>query len=101
VFPVSPNTLVIALRSVEMSISHYEQAKGVEKTLEQIRLAQKHFGNFQKKFEDVGDGLERAQKAYAIATNHLARFEKSTIQLTGEETPELTQPEPPAATGQA
>lgn len=96
VFPVSPNTLVIALRSIEMSLSHYEQAKGVEKTLEQIRLAQKHFGNFQKKFEDVGEGLERAQKAYAIATNHLARFEKSTIQLTGEETPELPESAPPA-----
>jgi DNA recombination protein RmuC len=101
VFPVSPNTLVIALRSIEMSLSHYEQAKGVEKTLEQIRLAQRHFGNFQKKFEDVGDGLERAQKAYAVATNHLARFEKSTVQLTGETPPEIGEPGTPPAAGAA
>jgi DNA recombination protein RmuC len=98
VFPVSPNTLVISLRSIAMSMSQFEFAKSVEKTLEQIRLAQKHFGNFQKKFEDVGEGLERAQKAYAVATNHLSKFEKSTIRLTGEETPELPEGMPvPAA----
>ena len=97
VFPVSPNTLVISLRSIAMSMSQFEFAKSVEKTLEQIRLAQKHFGNFQKKFEDVGDGLERAQKAYAVATNHLSKFEKSTIRLTGEEMPELPEGTPPVA----
>jgi len=96
VFPVSPNTLVITLRSIAMSMSQFEFAKSVEKTLEQIRLAQKHFGNFQKKFEDVGDGLEKAQKAYAIATNHLVKFTNSTVRLTGEPMPEIAEGTPAA-----
>ncbi|HEU5070515.1 MAG TPA: DNA recombination protein RmuC [Verrucomicrobiae bacterium] len=98
VFPVSPNTLVITLRSIAMSMSQFEFAKSVEKTLEQIRLAQKHFGNFQKKFEDVGEGLEKAQKAYAIATNHLVKFTNSTIRLTGEPAPELPAESEPTPT---
>jgi len=79
-----------------MSMSQFEFAKSVEKTLEQIRLAQKHFGNFQKKFEDVGDGLEKAQKAYAIATNHLVKFTNSTVRLTGEPMPEIAEGTPAA-----
>jgi DNA anti-recombination protein RmuC len=40
----------------------------VEKTLEQLGAAQKNFGHFQRKFEDVGKGLEKAQEAYNTAT---------------------------------
>jgi DNA recombination protein RmuC len=89
VFPVSPNTLVIALRSVEMSISHYEFAKGVQKTIEQIKAAQKSFGFFQGKFEEVGKGLQKAQDAYATASGHLNRYANRVVQVTGEEMPEV------------
>lgn len=101
VFPVSPNTLVIALRSVEMSLSQYEQAKGVEKTLEQIRLAQKHFGHFQTSFEKVGDGLQKAQDAYHKATSHLSNFSNRMVRLTGEATPELGEGEGTAEGGES
>jgi DNA recombination protein RmuC len=89
VFPVSPNTLAIALRSVEMSISQYEFAKGVQKTIEQIRAAQKSFGFFQGKFEEVGKGLRRAQEAYETASGHLNRYADRVVRVTGEEPPEL------------
>lgn len=89
VFPVSPNTLVISLRSIAMSMSQFEFAKSIEKTLEQIRQAQKHFGNFEKKFEDVGKGLQKAQDAYQTATSHLTHFSNRVVRLTGEVMPEL------------
>jgi DNA recombination protein RmuC len=89
VFPVSPNTLAITLRTVAMSISQFEFAKNVEQTLEQIRAAQTHFGHFQKKFEEVGRGLEKAQEAYGTATGHLNRFAQRVVRLTGEPAPEL------------
>ena len=95
VFPVSPNTLAIALRSIEMSLRQHEQAKGVQKTLDQIRLAQKHFGNFQASFEKVGDGLQKAQDAYHKATSHLSSFSGRVVRLTGETMPELPAETPP------
>ena len=71
VFPVSPNTLVISLRSVAMSMSQFEFAKSVEKTLEQIRQAQTSFSFFQKKFEEIGKGLTKAKEAYDLADEML------------------------------
>ena len=102
VYPVSPNTLVISLRSIAMSMSHYEFAKNVEKTLDQIRQAQTSFGFFQRKFEAVGRGLENAQEAYHTASNHLNRYTNRVVQLTGEPVPELpstTEAPPPPANG--
>jgi DNA recombination protein RmuC len=97
VFPVSPNTLAITLRTVAMSISQFEFAKNVEQTLEQIRAAQIHFGHFQKKFEEVGRGLEKAQEAYGTATGHLNRFAQRVVRLTGEPELELDPPRALAA----
>jgi DNA recombination protein RmuC len=99
VFPVSPNTLVISLRSIAMSMSQFEFAKSVEKTLEQIRQAQKHFGNFERKFEEVGKGLQKAQDAYHTATSHLTHFSNRVVRLTGETMPEIGETEPPPAPG--
>lgn len=95
VFPVSPNTLAITLKSIAMSFGFYEFAKNVEKTLEQIKQAQKSFSHFQKKFEEVGKGLEKAQQAYGTAAGHLNRYSNRVVQLTGEPVPEL--PEETAA----
>lgn len=89
VFPVSPNTLAITLRAVAMSISQYEFARGVEKTLEQLTAAQRSLGLFQRKFEDVGKGLEKAQEAYQTASGHLNRYTNRVVRLTGEPVPEL------------
>lgn len=93
VFPVSPNTLAITLRAVAMSISQFEYAKNVEKTLEELTSAQKSFGHFQRKFEEVGKGLEKAQEAYNTATGHLNRYSNRVVRLTGEAVPELAEGE--------
>jgi DNA recombination protein RmuC len=96
VFPVSPNTLAITLKSIAMSFGFYEFAKNVEKTLEQIKQAQRSFGLFQKKFEEVGKGLEKAQQAYGTAAGHLNRYTNKVGTLTGETALE-TREEPAAA----
>lgn len=89
VFPVSPNTLAITLKAVAMSISQFEFARGVQKTLEQLNAAQRSFTLFQRKFEEVGKGLEKAQEAYHTATGHLHRYANRVVRLTGEPPPEL------------
>lgn len=97
VFPVSPNTLAITLRAVAMSISQFEFAQGVQKTLEQLGAAQRSFALFHRKFEEVGRGLEKAQEAYHTATGHLHRYANRVVRLTGEGVPEL--PETAEAAG--
>jgi DNA recombination protein RmuC len=81
VFPVSPNTLCISLHSVLMAQEYYEMAKGVEKTIEDLKKAQRHFELFDKKFEDVGTGLRKAQEAFDIAKTHMVRYENSIAKL--------------------
>ncbi|MCP5516132.1 MAG: DNA recombination protein RmuC [Verrucomicrobiales bacterium] len=92
VFPVSPNTLAITLRTVAMSISQYEFARNVEGTLREIRRAQDSFGHFQRRFEEVGRGLERAQEAYQTATGHLNRYANRVVRLAGDTDLPLAEP---------
>jgi DNA recombination protein RmuC len=91
VFPVSPNTLAISLRSVAIAQDYYEMAKGVEKTVEDIKKARRHFEHFEKKFEDIGKGLRKAQEAFDTANTHLNHYESSVYRLTGEERSQLTE----------
>jgi DNA recombination protein RmuC len=81
VFPVSPNTLCISLHSVLMAQEYYEMAKGVDKTIEDLKKAQRHFELFDKKFEDLGQGLRKAQEAFEIAKTHMVRYENSIVRL--------------------
>ena len=84
VFPVSPNTLAISLRSVAMAQDYYEMARGVEKTIEEVTKARKHFEHFETKFEDIGKGLKKAQEAFETANTHLGRYESSIVRLVGD-----------------
>lgn len=85
VFPVSPNTLAISLRSVAIAQDYYEMARGVEKTVEDVKKARRHFEHFEKKFEEIGKGLKKAQEAFDTATTHLSHYESSVYRLTGED----------------
>lgn len=85
VYPVSPNTLAIGLRSVVMAQDYYNMARGVEKTIEDVKKARKHFDHFDKKFDEVGKGLKKAQEAFETANFHLGRYETSVFRLTGDE----------------
>lgn len=84
VFPVSPNTLCISLHSVSMAQDYYDMARGVEKTIEDIKKARRHFEHFERKFDDVGKGLKKAQEAFETAHTHLGRYESSIFRLTGD-----------------
>ncbi|MFN7685448.1 MAG: DNA recombination protein RmuC [Oligoflexia bacterium] len=84
VYPVSPNTLAIGLRSVAMAQEYYDMARGVEKTIEDIKKARKHFEHFEGKFDELGRGLKKAQEAFETASTHLGRYESSVTRLVGQ-----------------
>ena len=83
IFPASPNTLAIVLRGIAIAHDYYEMAAGVEKTIENLQKAQRHFAHFEKKFDAIGQGLESARDAYQVANTHLNRYSGSVIRLTG------------------
>jgi DNA recombination protein RmuC len=85
VYPVSPNTLSISLNAVSMAQEYYEMARGVEKTIEDVKKARRHFEHFEKKFDDIGKGLKKAQEAFETANTHLGRYESSVFRLIGDE----------------
>ncbi len=97
VYPVSPNTLSMGLRSVMIAQEYYNMARGVEKTIEDVKKARKHFDNFEKKFEDIGRGLRKAQEAFDTANTHLGRYETSVYRLTGDAADTAALPSPSLA----
>src|SRR5262249_16957671 len=60
VFAVSPNTLAVTLHAVSTSRAYYEMAKGVEKTILEVKKARQHFDNFERRFDEVGGALGKA-----------------------------------------
>jgi DNA recombination protein RmuC len=84
VYPVSPNTLAMGLKSIGMAHEYYQLAKGVEKTIEEVKKARKHFDHFGKKFDEIGNGIRKAQDAFDTAHKHLTHYESSIIRLVGE-----------------
>ncbi|OFZ01139.1 MAG: hypothetical protein A2070_12045 [Bdellovibrionales bacterium GWC1_52_8] len=84
VFPVSPNTLSISLNGIAIAQEYYEMARGVEKTIEDVKKARRHFEHFEKKFDEVGKGLKKAQDAFETAHTHLGHYENSVFRLIGE-----------------
>jgi DNA recombination protein RmuC len=95
VYPVSPNTLIVTLQSIQMVFKMYEYAKGHERATEELKKAQSAFGHFENQFEAVGKSLLKAQDAFEIAKNHLTRYRNRVTNLTGEPAPELEFPPPP------
>jgi DNA recombination protein RmuC len=94
VFPVSPNTLAVTLQGIGLAYKSYEMRQNVEATLEQVRKAQLHFEHFRNKFEDVGEGLDKARRAFETAGTHLRNYSSAVVRLTGE--PEEEPPQLPA-----
>lgn len=84
VFPVSPNTLLVTLHAISLTHKWYQVAAGFEKTARELQLAQKHFTNFERRFEDLGRSLQKAQDAYSTAVAHLSKYQSRIAGLTGE-----------------
>ncbi|MBF6559746.1 MAG: DNA recombination protein RmuC [Candidatus Binataceae bacterium] len=96
VFPVSPNTLIVTLQSIQMVFKMYAFAKGFEKATEELRRAQKSFAYFEDNFEKIGKSLEKAQDAFGTARRQLSTYSRRVVDLTGAPVPEI---EPPAGDG--
>lgn len=92
VFPVSPNTLIVTLGSIQMVFKMYEFAKGHEQATEELKRAQKSFAYFEDNFEKVGKSLEKAQDAFGTARRHLSTYSRRVTDLTGESVPEIEGP---------
>jgi DNA recombination protein RmuC len=95
VYPVSPNTLIVTLQSIQMVFKMYEYAKGHERATEELKKAQAAFGHFENQFEVLGKSLAKAQDAFETAKNHLTRYRNRVTNLTGEPARELEFPPPP------
>jgi DNA anti-recombination protein RmuC len=85
VFAVSPNTLAVTLHALNLSRNYYEMAKGVEKTIQEIKKSQQHFKNFEGRFDEIGTALNKAQNVFNMASTHLSRYESAVTRLTGGE----------------
>ena len=95
VFPVSPNMLLMTLRTVALAYKWYEVAARFEETRGEIAKAQRSLGFFQAQFDSLGNSLEKAQKAYETAAKHLKTYRNRVTDISGEEIPEqleLTEP---------
>ncbi len=99
VHPVSPNTLAVTLRGIAIAQQYYEMARNVERTIEEVRRAQRHFELFQQRFQEIGKGLERAQEAFRTASTHLVHYTGAVGRLSpaaqppgGETSQERPQP---------
>lgn len=88
VFAVSPNTLAVTLHAVSVARNYYEMAKGVEKTILEVKKSQQHFTNFEHRFQEIGNALQKAQSAFGVAGTHLSRFSSAVSRLTGLESTE-------------
>ncbi len=92
VFPVSPNTLLMALQMIALAYKWYEVAARFEETRQELAKAQTSLGHFQKQFETVGKSLEKAQDAFDTASKHLKSYRGRVTALTGEPVPEVEPP---------
>ena len=96
VHPVSPNTLLMALRTISQAHKWYQMGARFKEARTELGRAQKSFGYFRKQFEAIGTSLGKAQGAYDTASAHLGHYEKKITQISGEDVPELEGVSPPS-----
>src|SRR5579862_4355181 len=85
VFPVSPNTLLMTLKTIALVHKWYEMAGRFEKSRMELAKAQKSFDYFQGQFENVGKSLSKAQEAFDKASTHLKTYRGRVTALSGQE----------------
>jgi DNA anti-recombination protein RmuC len=85
VFPVSPNTLLMTLKTIALVHKWYEMAGRFEKSRMELAKAQKSFDFFQNQFENVGKSLSKAQEAFDKASTHLKTYRGRVSVLSGQE----------------
>jgi DNA recombination protein RmuC len=96
VYPASPNTLLMMLKSIALVQKWYEVAGRFEKSRLELAKAQKSFDHFQNQFENVGKSLGKAQEAFETAQRHLKTYRGRVSALSGQEQLELEPTAKPA-----
>ena len=89
VFPVSPNTLLMTLKTIALVHKWYEMAGRFEKSRLELAKAQKSFDYFQSQFDNIGKSLNKAQEAFETAQRHLKTYRGRVSVLSGQEQLEL------------
>jgi DNA recombination protein RmuC len=89
VFPVSPNTLLMTLKTIALVHKWYEVAGRFEKSRVELSKAQRSFDFFQSQFDNVGKSLNKAQEAFETAQRHLKTYRGRVTVLSGQEQLEL------------
>lgn len=85
VFPVSPNTLMVTLQSIQMVHKWFQVQQGLARSMEEFNKAQKSMEHFEAKFTVIGKNLERAQEAFTTASTHLKNYKTRVNILTDNE----------------
>ena len=62
-------------------------ASGKPAVIAEVKKAQKHFDNFEKRFTEIGKGLKKAQDSFDTAATHLTRYNSAVNRLDVAETP--------------
>ncbi len=95
VFPVSPNTLLMTLKTIGLVYKWYQVAMKFEETRAEVGKARKSLEFFQSQFDKLGDSLGKAQEAYNKAATHLKNYRVKVTSISGDEGPsQLELPEP-------
>ena len=89
IFPVSPNSLLMTLKTIALVHKWYEMAGRFEKSRLELAKAQKSFDFFQNQFDNVGKSLNKAQEAFETAQRHLKTYRGRVSVLSGQEQLEL------------
>ncbi|MFH1836488.1 MAG: hypothetical protein ABH862_00035, partial [Candidatus Omnitrophota bacterium] len=77
-------TFYAFLQIVILGIRNIEIVKDTKKLQESLFKIERDFSNFYKKFENIGNNLEKAQEAYRVGEGHVLRFKgnlESTLKL--------------------
>ncbi|MBU1084290.1 MAG: DNA recombination protein RmuC [Candidatus Omnitrophota bacterium] len=84
VIPVSPNTFYAFLQVIILGIRNIEIVKDAKKLQESLSRLGKDFELFYKRFENIGNSIEKASEAYKVGEGHVSRFKRnldSTLSL--------------------
>jgi len=84
VVPVSPNTFYAFLQVVIMGIRNLDMIQNAKQLQDALKKIERNFGFFYKKYEDIGNALDKAQEAFKLGNTHISRFKdnvESTVRL--------------------
>ncbi|HUS18516.1 MAG TPA: DNA recombination protein RmuC [Terriglobales bacterium] len=100
VFPVSPNTLMTTLQTIQMVHKWFQVREGLARSMEEFNKAQKSMEHFEAKFTVIGKNLEKAQEAFTTASTHLKNYKTRVNILTDNEGLPLFNGKPALALGE-